>query len=167
MKYRYFFVLVLFSFYTWGQQDCACCSEPYGAFDFWIGTWEVQLADGTPAGINRITKEQDGCMLREEWTSTNPGITGTSLNFYNADSGLWEQIWVDNQGNLLRLEGGVVDGEMVLSSRPQLNASNRLITNRITWTPAADGSVRQRWEVLEDQEVLQVLFEGYYRKARE
>ena len=37
---------------------------------------------------------------------------------------------------------------------------------RITWTPNADGSVRQRWETsTDDGKTWTVAFDGIYRKA--
>ena len=41
------------------------------------------------------------------------------------------------------------------------------MTNRITWTLAGDGRVRQLWEVLREGTVVRVPFDGYYRRARD
>lgn len=44
--------------------DCNCCTEDHKAFDFWVGEWEVNNADGSAAGRTVITKEEAGCVLR-------------------------------------------------------------------------------------------------------
>ncbi|WP_445381600.1 hypothetical protein [Robiginitalea sp. IMCC43444] len=143
---------------------CPCCTENHRAFDFWIGQWEVELATGQPAGTNRIVRSQNGCVLQEFWSSASQGFTGTSLNFYNAAVGQWEQLWVDSSGNVLKLSGNRQGDQMILSSEPFLNAQGVSSVNRITWTLNKDGSVRQLWELLQDRKSVQVVFDGLYRK---
>lgn len=46
---------------------------------------------------------------------------------------------------MLELAGGLVDGMMVLPGGCAL-PDGRTVTDRITWTPRADGTVRQHWE---------------------
>ena len=81
----------------------APCSTPaHREFDFWLGEWEVRAPDGKLAGINRIEREYDGCVLHERYT-TERGYRGESLNVYDAARGVWHQTWVDNTGVLLLL----------------------------------------------------------------
>ncbi len=68
-----------------------CTEAPYRAFDFWIGTWDVHTPDGQLAGSNRITAEEQGCLLVERWRSTN-GVSGQSYNFYDTTSGRWSPL---------------------------------------------------------------------------
>jgi hypothetical protein len=147
--------------------DCPCCSTEYRSFDFWIGDWEVTLANGSPAGVNRIEKIQGGCLLQEHWKSARPGFTGTSISFYNRSLGRWEQLWVDSGGNVLKLRGGLQGDAMVFSSDPVPGPEGPPVINRITWTLLEDGRVRQLWEVLRDGAPVQVLFDGYYRKTED
>lgn len=147
--------------------DCPCCTPEFRSFDFWIGEWEVTLADGSPAGVNRIEKIQDGCVLQEHWESSRPGSTGTSFTFYNRETGQWEQLWLDNSGGVLKLKGGAQEGAITLASEPATGPDGVPVINRITWSLQEDGGVRQLWEVLRDGAVIQVLFDGYYRKIRE
>jgi hypothetical protein len=74
---------------------------------------------------------------------------------------------VDNSGNILKLKGGLKGDAMVLSSEPARDPGGVPVINRITWSLQEDGRVRQHWEVLRDGAVLQVLFDGYYRKTGE
>jgi hypothetical protein len=138
----------------------APCSAPeHHAFDFWIGTWDV-TQNGKPAGTNRIDRLLDGCALLENW-SGHGGVRGHSLNFYDAERGQWQQTWVDSTGSSLNLHGGYAQGRMTLSSL----VSGQRQADRITWTPLADGSVRQLWEHTEDGgKTWHTEFDGLYRR---
>lgn len=142
----------------------APCSTPeHRQFDFWIGEWEV-TADGRVAGHNKITRLFGDCGLREEYTGTRGGYTGSSFNLYDASRGLWHQTWVDNQGTLLLLDGTLEEGRMVLEG--DLIGSDGLSQHqRITWTPNGDGTVRQHWEQSADGGgTWTTVFDGLYRK---
>lgn len=140
----------------------ACTDPAYRQFDFWLGDWEVSKPDGTVVGQNSIEKTYGGCVLQERY-STAGGYSGESLNTYDASRGLWHQTWVDNGGLLLLLDGRLVDGSMVLQSSGGTDggAGKR---HRITWTPNADGSVRQLWESTDAAGEWSVAFDGLYRR---
>ncbi len=160
-----FLLLFLMPLFMYSQNsNCNCCTEDYGAFDFWIGNWEVTNANGSPAGKNSITKEEGNCVLRENWTSANGGFTGTSLNYFNQRTNEWEQLWVDNSGNALKLKGNRTGNKMILSSDEFTHTDGENYRNRITWTLNDDGSVRQLWEVMQGNEVKNVLFDGLYKR---
>lgn len=136
-----------------------CARPEHRQFDFWLGEWEVVNAarPTAPPSHNSITSEHDGCVVRESYR-TPGGYTGTSINFYDRASGRWYQSWMDNQGGALRLEGGLEGESMVLVS------DDGATRQRITWTPAADGSVRQLWERSADAGTWEVVFDGTYRR---
>ena len=140
----------------------ACELEQHTQFDFWLGIWRVTLADGTHAGDNTIEKIQNGCALRESWASARSGFTGTSVNFFNQSSGMWEQIWVDNQGSSLHLNGGRSENQMILSSEPAMDDAGNQVVNQITWTRNDDGTVRQEWLSKTQGQDDKVLFDGIY-----
>lgn len=90
----------------------------YGHFDFWLGDWNVYGQNHQFAGVNRITKTENDCLIRENWHSAN-NTTGFSMNFYDAGQEAWHQVWVslgaqiDYTGGLdedgaMRLEGEIV-----------------------------------------------------------
>ena len=143
-----------------------CTTAPYRQFDFWLGEWEVSKPDGSPAGHSRIEAILDGCVIAEHWTSAKPPYAGKSFNTYNHATGKWEQFWVDNGGARLHLQGGLVDGRMVLSGvqdtpDPKTGIVQR---ERITWSADSDGSVRQLWETsTDDGDSWTVSFDGRYR----
>ena len=165
--YLYFFVGLSLNSIGQTASNCNCCAEPYRQFDFWLGDWEVFDTVGNKVGENQLIILQDSCAMQENWTSAKGGFTGTSYNYYNAQDKQWRQVWVDNQGGSLQLKGNFNNNKMIL--RDDLKANNKGVKsyNRITWTPNADGSVRQLWEVFnEKNELKAVLFDGLYRKKK-
>jgi hypothetical protein len=141
----------------------ACSSAEHRQFDFWIGDWEVKRADGKPAGRNVITREHGGCVIHEQYTGVT-GYTGASLNMYDPGRKRWHQTWVDNAGLLLELNGEFTNGAMVLRGET-LDAQGKATLGRITWTPRADGTVRQVWEQSTDGGATWVVaFDGIYSK---
>ena len=140
-----------------------CAALEHRQFDFWLGDWDVE-ARGRLAGRNRISRLFGDCGLREEYVGARGGYTGSSFNLFDAARRVWHQTWVDNQGQLLLLEGGLVDGRMVLGGR-QIDAEGKSAEQRITWTPNADGTVRQLWEQSTDGGATwTTLFDGLYRR---
>ncbi len=144
-----------------------CSSPEYRQFDFWIGRWEVTVPNGGVAGTNVIERIEGGCGLRERWEGTR-GVTGTSLNIWNARDGRWHQTWIDNTGTLLRLDGGLVDGSMVMTGTTKsATVEGGTTLQRITWTPNADGTVRQLWEASgDDGKTWSVAFDGLYTRMK-
>jgi hypothetical protein len=143
--------------------DAPACNTPnHRAFDFWIGEWQVHTPDGKLAGTNRIERKHDGCVLHEQYT-TDRSYSGESLNIYDASRGVWHQTWVDTSGLLLMLEGGIRDGKMVMEGSTT-GANDKLTRHRITWTPNADGTLRQLWESTDADGKWGVLFDGKYSK---
>jgi hypothetical protein len=141
--------------------DEPCAAEARHAFDFWIGAWEVRGPAGRLAGHNEITALFDGCALREEWTGVS-GHRGTSLNTIHPDTGRWHQTWVDAEGQLLLLDGGLVDGAMVMEGE------SGGLRHRISWsvTDGDDDQLRQHWETSADGETWETVFDGRYSRIR-
>jgi hypothetical protein len=67
---------------------------------------------------------------------------------------------------VLELSGGLnAAGAMVMLGAS--SAPNAASLNRVTWTPNADGSVRQFWEVSKDDgKTWSVVFDGRYAKTK-
>jgi len=142
-----------------------CDDARHRQFDFWIGDWEVRTPDGALAGTNRIARIQGGCGLQENWEGRS-GMTGTSLNVYDAARDLWHQTWVDSHGSLLLLEGRLTDGRMILRGGAQ-PAREGTVTDRITWESTGGGIVRQLWEQSTDGgRTWTVAFDGRYTRRR-
>ena len=140
----------------------ACTAPEHRAFDFWIGEWNVHGPQGRLAGTNSIKREIGGCVLHERY-DTGRGYSGESFNIYDAPRKVWHQTWVDSGGLLLQLEGGLRDGRMVLEGST-MGADGKNTRHRITWTPNADGSVRQLWESATGGDDWKVAFDGKYTR---
>lgn len=127
--------------------DSACTAAQHRQFDFWLGAWTVTDTTGRVVGTNEITRIAGGCGLREHWRGAG-GSEGMSLNVWQPAFERWTQFWVGT-GVVLELTGGPDDaGRMVLEGTRHTAAG--AVQDRITWTPRADGTVRQRWEISED-----------------
>jgi hypothetical protein len=153
--------LILVSITPGGALTGRCMGSAYRQFDFWLGSWDVTGPDGSVAGSNLVEKASDGCALVERWTGSRGG-RGTSLNFYESATRQWHQIWVDNDGGVLELSGGLVGGKMVLSGTTPGDRTSR---QRITWTPMDGGRVRQHWESSGDGgRTWKTIFDGTYSR---
>lgn len=164
----YLLLLILFvaSSLKAQNQPCPCCTGEARQFDFWLGNWKVYTPDGKLAGENKIIILQDSCVIQENWTSNASGFTGTSYNFYNPGTKKWQQLWLDNQGGNLQLEGHFNDGKMILKTNQLLNREGKMQIDRITWTPNKDGTVRQHWEATTDNgKTWTTVFDGLYKKV--
>jgi hypothetical protein len=108
----------------------------------------------------------NGCALEENWQGAGAGgVTGSSFNMYDQATDQWHQTWIDSSGELLQLDGGLAGASMVLQGQRPAADGNGMTTHRITWTPNADGSVRQLWDASRNGETWTVLFDGLYEKA--
>ena len=124
----------------------------YRQFDFWIGTWDVYNPQDVKVGENVIRKLDNGALLLENWTSTQ-GTTGHSMNFYDPARSKWRQIWVDDQGTVIDQEGAFRDGVMHFEGEhiyPDKEKASRKELIRMSFTPLADGQVRQFIEQSKD-----------------
>lgn len=101
------------------------CDHPQARqFDFWLGawalTWPAEQTGGKPGtlahGTNHVRLILDSCIVEESFAGGD--YRGRSLSAYNPRQGLWEQTWVDNQGNYLTFQGSFHDGIMELRSTP-------------------------------------------------
>ena len=150
---------------TWAEEpsERPCAAPEHRQFDFWIGNWTVATSDGKTAGDNRIETILDGCALMETWTGAS-GTRGRSVNIYSQRSGQWHQTWVDTNGTLLQLDGGIEDGKMVLSGSDP-GAKGAPVHHEITWEKLDDGRVRQHWRISKDGKTSwNDVFIGFYTR---
>ena len=140
-----------------------CTGPEYRAFDFWLGEWQVRTPDGKLAGTNRITREYGGCVLHERY-DTGRGYSGESLNTFDVGRKLWHQTWVDTDGSLLLLEGGIRDNTHMVLEGHTVATNAQVTRHRITWTPLANGTVRQHWESTDGKGAWSTAFDGVYSR---
>lgn len=119
----------------------------FKAFDFWVGDWNAyDSKTGELAGTNTIEKVEYDCLVTESWAGKS-GVTGFSINYFNPVTGEWRQVWVSN-GYSIDYTGGLTDaGSMQLNGNIFGYQSGNSSKFRGTWTPNADGTVRQLFEV--------------------
>ena len=155
-------LLLLMTFSASAQAPPPVLPPESRQFDFWVGEWDVTNPAGKMAGQSKIELIAGGAGVLENWTGAG-GYTGRSLNAWNATQKEWQQYWVGSDGGVLQLVGGIVEGRMVLSAEREVRGQRRL--ERITWTPNADGTVRQHWEQSTDGgKTWTTAFDGLYRK---
>lgn len=125
-----------------------CTAAEHRQFDFWIGKWRVFRTDNPEAmlGASLIEAVYNGCGLRENWQPFTM-ITGGSLSLFDRSTARWRQAWIDSLGSRAELEGGMIDGKMVLTGLWHgYSGQGRDATVRITWSRLEGGAVRQLGE---------------------
>ena len=140
----------------------ACQAAEHRQFDFWLGEWDVFNPKGQLVGRNQIAREYGGCVIHERYT-TPRAYAGESLNAWDAQRKVWHQTWMDNTGTVLLLDGGWKDGQMVLEGEGR-DPQGRAQRQRISWTPNADGTVRQHWQTQVQGADWVTAFDGLYRR---
>ena len=149
----------------------ACAGPEYRAFDFWLGHWQVELADGRFAGEKRVEASAHGCSITEHWRGAR-GSEGFSVNFYEPGSDRWRQVWV-SADSVIEISGALEEGSMVLEGEIRYRQAAEGMDSGLVrpfrgrWTPLPDGRVRQYFEELTSDKKWQLWFEGFYAKAVE
>jgi len=83
-------------------------------FDFWVGSFDARPWDqptAPPTGELHNTREYEGCVIVERWTSS-AGAAGMSMSFYDNSRHLWRMIWNSDSNRSNDLEGSYSDGAM-------------------------------------------------------
>lgn len=158
------FLMLCVNLVGFAQDDCACCTEIHAQFDFWLGEWTVKNDQGQIVGENSISKIEDNCIMLEKWNGAK-GTTGTSHNYYDTSDRTWNQLWIDNKGNVLKLKGGLQGESMMLRSDIIKGDNGKEYYNQISWIRSEDGSVLQLWEIFDTKgQLLNTAFKGHYYK---
>ncbi len=148
-------------------QPNPCGAPENRQFDFWVGRWDV-YATGTNRQVARslIESVYAGCGVRENWAPLRGG-GGGSLSLYLPGRMHWRQTWIDSSGSLADFTGGwngkamVIEGDWPAPTTPEVHNYVRM-----TYTPNADGSVRQSGEASPDNKTWTPSFDFTYRPAK-
>ena len=135
-------------------------NDAFRTFDFWIGEWDV-YANGQLAGKSIIELILDSCVISENWTSASSAYKGKSYNYYDAQTGMWHQSWVDNFGGALKFEGKRTENRIEFKGEAK-DAEGKTIYQRLTFHLMEDSNVRQHWEQSGDKENWTTVFDGLY-----
>lgn len=130
-----------------------CAAEPYRAFDFWVGKWDVR-PNGKDVVVahSLIERLYNGCAIRENWMPLGNAGGGGSLSNYDSATGDWRQTWVDSSGTRVDFSGGYGGDAMVLTGlwHGVLGPGKDGLV-RMTYTRQPGGKVRQLGEVSTDE----------------
>ena len=149
-----------------------CETNPkYTEFDFWIGDWTVYNQQNAIAGFSKISKILENCVILEEWTSATTlknGMyySGKSYNTYDANSGEWQQCWVDNVGGSTEFLNGKYENDALVFTtdsfkKDTINSAKR----RLTFFNLEKDKVRQLGEIsLDDGKTWKTEYDLEYRK---
>lgn len=142
-----------------------CSASEYRQFDFWIGAWEVFDTTGAKIGSNTIVPILKGCVLRESWLDTD-GNAGESYSAYDRIPGSWHQTWVDERGDVWKIDGGLRGSSMEMTRRaPSLRVPGLELQYRWSWIPVDSQSVRQIEYVSRDSgRTWTTAFNGLYKR---
>ncbi|HXB90949.1 MAG TPA: hypothetical protein VNU72_01610 [Puia sp.] len=131
-----------------------CSLDPKArAFDFWIGEWDAYIT-GTQkmAGHSVIQAASGGCMILENWTSGKGRYAGKSMNFIDAATGKWQQVWVGSEGGgqHVFVNGEYRDSAMRFDFE-QKGPDGKQQKGRFTFFNQGTGQVRQLNETSDDE----------------
>ena len=115
-----------------------------------------------------IESVYNGCGVRENWMPLKAENSGGSLNSYVSAERLWRQTWIDSSGARVDFQGGWNGTTMILEGYwRDFLAPGKGATVRMTYSRAADGSVRQLGETSGDGgKTWRPGFDFTYRPAR-
>lgn len=135
-----------------GKSKCEC--DDCHQFDFWIGGWKVQWENSdstTSEGKNVINSILNGCVIEENFNG-NPGVDfkGKSFSVYNHAQKIWQQTWVDTNGNYMVFTGSKEDDKMTLSKI--IDYEGNEIIQRMVFYNIQENSFDWNWESSKDNE---------------
>ena len=164
MKTVFLLLGLMFASVYNGKNNVGCNYNQSNQFDFWVGNWNVYDTLGNKLGENRIEKQYENCVVQENWISSTLN-KGTSYNYFNPIDSSWNQLWLDNQGSILKLKGSFKNKKMVLKSELIPGQKVAFYYNQISWSKNADGSVNQVWQILDEHDnLMQLAFFGVYKR---
>jgi hypothetical protein len=122
-----------------------CATGNFRQFDFWVGDWAVINPAGTVTATNRIVTDLDGCAVMENWRPSG-GFVGRSLNSWDAEAGVWRQVWVPSRGRPFRMAGVLrPDGVMDLTGTRVHAVIDARYVDHYWWETVSADQVRQNF----------------------
>lgn len=149
-------ILILLPLAVNAQQEVPSCnSDVHDDLDFWIGKWDAIWEGGS--GTNEITKEYNGCLIRENFQGSN--LLGMSVSSYSQADKMWRQTWIDEQNGYLDLKGYYEGDNYIFHTMPDASKPDtqlRMVFSDIkqdsftwTWMGTTDGGKNwnTRWQI--------------------
>jgi len=125
--------------------------RPVHTFDFWVGAFDATPWDqpNSPAkGQLHNTREYEGCVIVERWSS--PNSSGMSMSFYDNNRQMWRMIWNSDSNQSNDLEGSYFDGAMRFTGWVLDKDGKRLLVKNVLQNVSPD-IVRHTYSVSEDE----------------
>ncbi|MDJ0645357.1 MAG: hypothetical protein QNJ57_05160 [Flavobacteriaceae bacterium] len=140
--------------------------EKYRKFDFWIGEWEVYIANGKGPKIaeSSITLSNGDCGILENYRPFR-FAGGNSISYYDSTDKRWKQEWIAGGSTSHYVEPeNYSEGNMQLIA-PAQSPQGKPILLRMIYYKNDDGSVRQLMESSSDEgKNWTPVFDGLYKK---
>lgn len=130
-----------------------CNSPEARQLDFWLGEWDLSWpAEQTGgesgevmAGLNRITRLFDDCVIEENFTTDDAGFRGHSVSVYDETSGVWRQTWVDSAGGYLVFTGSF-DGETMELRTEPAERDGETVVRRMVFSDIGEDALKWSWQ---------------------
>ncbi|WP_197446781.1 tetratricopeptide repeat protein [Tautonia plasticadhaerens] len=117
--------------------------------DVLIGHWALRDPEsGQIAGFSTVQRIEDSHVYLEQW-STFEGGMGRGMAYLDPESGKYELIRVDAQGEVHRLRGSFDDGTIRLDGE-RVVSSGRTTDLRVSFEPQSDGRILRTFLESED-----------------
>ena len=120
-----------------------CSAEEARQLDFWVGEWALSWEGGS--GTNLIRPILGGCVIEENFSDPTSQFYGRSVSTFDANTGRWQQTWVDNNATYLDFVGGM-EGETMVLSRAFTNAEGATVMQRMVFYNVERDRLDWNWE---------------------
>lgn len=124
-----------------------CTAPEYRQLDFKVGEFDVTGIGGARAGESVVESALQGCLLIEHWTGAISG-KGRATMFYDRQQKKWHQLYVTDDGDIIRLAGQFDGAALVLIGQNDFDVFKGL--HRMIWSPLPNGGVLQDWAISRD-----------------
>jgi hypothetical protein len=142
-----------------------CASQPESkALDFWLGDWQIGVANEHVNATSRVSLELGDCVVVERWNGGD-GHTGENIFGYSADDKSWHGMFADSVGHVHVFMNGRVGSDSAEFTGPSRGAHGETVLNRITIRRTGPGHVRQVWAKSSDGgKTWTTVFDGQYTR---
>ena len=142
-----------------------CASEPESrALDFWVGDWQIGVANEHVDATSRVSRELGGCVVVERWDGGG-GHVGENMFGYSADDKSWHGMFADSVGHVHVFVNGRVRSGVAEFTGPSLGEHGEAVLNRITIRRTSPEHVQQLWEKSPDGgKTWTTVFDGEYTR---
>lgn len=142
-----------------------CASQvESGALDFWVGEWNIGVANENVKAVSRVTRELGDCVVVERWDGGD-GHIGENIFGYSADDKSWHGMFADSVGHVHVFVDGRVVAQSAEFTGPSRGPQGETVLNRITIRRIGPDHVRQQWVKSSDGgKTWTTVFDGEYTR---